>query len=223
MAAYHPGATGVRCDITNNAWNDAWNVAMRVLRAHCDPRCYCKATWPLLPKATHFAVLVIRSGRGGRCRECCCSRTARPIAGLRPWGAISTSSSEFLDHMHHPWRQHVAAGGENARQFSAQEARPLPHRDPAVQQEGTNLIDDTGALADQSCSNPVQRLQVELLGCLGVQALQEEGRGDPQTSFLTASATLSRSFGNCIGQRQSKAVHNSYPDLLGLKGTRTYC
>jgi hypothetical protein len=38
---------------------------------------------------------------------------------------------------------------------------------------------------------------------------------DPQTSFLTASATLSRSFGNCIGQRQSKAVHNSYPDLLG--------
>jgi hypothetical protein len=49
MAAYHPGATGVRCDITNNAWNDAWNVAMRVLRAHYDPRCYCKATWPLLP------------------------------------------------------------------------------------------------------------------------------------------------------------------------------
>ena len=96
-------------------------------------------------------------------------------------------TSQFLDHMHHPWRQHVAAGGENARQFGAQEARPLPHRDPAVQQEGTNLIDDTGALADQSCSNPVQRLLVELLGCLGVQALQEEGRGDPQTSFLTAS------------------------------------
>jgi hypothetical protein len=76
-------------------------------------------------------------------------------------------TSQFLDHMHHPWRQHVAAGGENARQFGAQEARPLPHRDPAVQQEGTNLVDDTGALADQPCSNPVQRLQVELLGCLG--------------------------------------------------------
>ena len=55
MAAYHPGATRVRCDITNNAWNDAWNVAMRVLRAYCDPRCYCKATWPLLPESTHFA------------------------------------------------------------------------------------------------------------------------------------------------------------------------
>jgi hypothetical protein len=27
-------------------------------------------------------------------RECCCSRTARPIAGLRPWGAISISSSD---------------------------------------------------------------------------------------------------------------------------------
>lgn len=35
-----------------------------------------------------------------------------------------------------------------ARQFGAQEALPLPHSNPALQQEGTDLIDDAGALAD---------------------------------------------------------------------------
>src|SRR5580693_4146917 len=40
-------------------------------------------------------------------------------------------------------------------------------RRPALQQEGTNLIDDAGALADQPFAHPVQRLQVELVGRLG--------------------------------------------------------
>ena len=37
----------------------------------------------------------------------------------------------------------------------------------AEAQEGTNLIDDAGALPDQSLAHPVQRLQVELIRRLG--------------------------------------------------------
>ena len=65
--------------------------------------------------------------------------------------------------MYHPRRQHVTAGGEDLRQFGAQKPWPLSHRDPALQQESPDLIDDAGALADQTRSHPVQRLQVELL------------------------------------------------------------
>jgi hypothetical protein len=43
----------------------------------------------------------------------------------------------------------------------------LVERDPALQQEGTNLFYDAGALADQPLTHPMRRLQVELLGCLG--------------------------------------------------------
>jgi hypothetical protein len=35
-----------------------------------------------------------------------------------------------------------------AGQFGAQEVPPLPHRNPALQQESAYLIDDGGALAD---------------------------------------------------------------------------
>jgi len=38
----------------------------------------------------------------------------------------------------------------------------LPHGNAALQQEGANLVDDTGALADQSLTHAVKRLQVEL-------------------------------------------------------------
>jgi hypothetical protein len=52
------------------------------------------------------------------------------------------------------------SGGKDTRQFGAQEAQPLAHRNPALQQEGTNLVDDASALADQPFAHPVQRLQV---------------------------------------------------------------
>jgi hypothetical protein len=42
----------------------------------------------------------------------------------------------------------------------------LPHRNAALQQEGADLIDDAGPLADQPLSHPVQCLQVELVGGL---------------------------------------------------------
>jgi hypothetical protein len=42
-----------------------------------------------------------------------------------------------------------------------------PHRHPTLQQEGADLIDDGGALADQPLAHPVQRLQVELISSLG--------------------------------------------------------
>ena len=45
--------------------------------------------------------------------------------------------------------------------------RASSHRNPALQQEGTNLVDDAGALPDQPFAHPVQRLQVELIGRLG--------------------------------------------------------
>jgi hypothetical protein len=45
-------------------------------------------------------------------------------------------------------------------------ARKNPHRNAALQQEGADLVDDAGALADQSLAHPVQRLQVELIGSL---------------------------------------------------------
>jgi hypothetical protein len=45
--------------------------------------------------------------------------------------------------------------------------QPLPDRDAPFQQECADLIDDAGALADQSLAHPMQRLQVELLGGLG--------------------------------------------------------
>ena len=74
---------------------------------------------------------------------------------------------ELLDDAHHARRQHISALGKDDRQCRAQEAHPLAHRNAALQQEGTNLIDDAGALADQAFAHPVQRLQVELLGRLG--------------------------------------------------------
>jgi len=39
-----------------------------------------------------------------------------------------------------------------------QEPLSLAHRNPALQQEGADLIDDAGALADQPLPYPVQRL-----------------------------------------------------------------
>jgi hypothetical protein len=47
----------------------------------------------------------------------------------------------------------------------------LPHRDAALQQESADLIDDAGALADQSLAHTMERLQVELAGGLGCDEL----------------------------------------------------
>jgi len=43
----------------------------------------------------------------------------------------------------------------------------LPHGNATLQQEGADLIDDAGALTDQTLPHAVERLQVELLGGLG--------------------------------------------------------
>ena len=48
-----------------------------------------------------------------------------------------------------------------------QEALSLSHRDAPFQQEGSNLIDDASALADQPLTDAMQSLQVELIGGLG--------------------------------------------------------
>ena len=77
---------------------------------------------------------------------------------------------QVLEHPHHAWRQGIAARGENPWQLSAQEARALSNGNATLQQERADLIDDAGALTDQSLPHPVQRLQVELLGALGRDA-----------------------------------------------------
>src|SRR6202007_2795023 len=46
------------------------------------------------------------------------------------------------------------------------ESQTLSDRNAALQQEGTNLIDDAGALTDQSLAYTMQRLEVELIGGL---------------------------------------------------------
>jgi len=73
---------------------------------------------------------------------------------------------QVLDHPHHAWRQDIGGRGQDVRQSGTQKALPLPHGNPALQQEGTNLIDDAGALADQSFAHAMERLQVELIGSL---------------------------------------------------------
>src|SRR6201984_352759 len=75
--------------------------------------------------------------------------------------------SQSLDEVQHAWRQHVSAFGDNGGQLSTQEAWPLPYRHPTLQQEGAHLVDDAGALTDQSLAHSVQGLQVELIGGLG--------------------------------------------------------
>src|SRR3954447_26412104 len=45
--------------------------------------------------------------------------------------------------------------------------RPWRTAMPALEQEGPDLIDDGGALADQARTNPMQRLQIELVDTLG--------------------------------------------------------
>ena len=52
------------------------------------------------------------------------------------------------------------------RQLGAQEPLSLSHRYAALQQEGADLIDDAGALADQALAHPMQCLQIELIRSL---------------------------------------------------------
>src|SRR6266498_1438713 len=75
-------------------------------------------------------------------------------------------ASQVLDDVHHAWRQDIGGRGQDARQLSTQEALPLPDGDAALQQESADLVDDASALAHQSLTHPMQRLQVELIGGL---------------------------------------------------------
>ena len=53
------------------------------------------------------------------------------------------------------------------REFDLRQAQvSLSHRDATLEQEGSNLIDDPGTLADQPLTHAMQRLQVELIGHL---------------------------------------------------------
>src|SRR5579863_2555486 len=76
-------------------------------------------------------------------------------------------ASQIFNHANDTRRQDFWWRGQDTRQLGAQETLSLPYRNAALQQEGADLIDDAGALADQPLPYPVQRLQVELIGGLG--------------------------------------------------------
>src|SRR5262245_30613274 len=53
---------------------------------------------------------------------------------------------EFFDDSQHARRQNVYSRRQDDRQLGAQKADALAHGDAALQHEGTDLIDDAGAL-----------------------------------------------------------------------------
>src|SRR4030081_400315 len=71
----------------------------------------------------------------------------------------------------HAWRQDFWRRGQDGWQLGSQKPLSLPHHYAALQQEGADLIDDAGALADQALTDTVQRLQVELICGLRRQEL----------------------------------------------------
>ena len=90
-----------------------------------------------------------------------------PDRTLDPLVEPAPVTGQVLDEPHHAGRQNIGWRGKDARQLGAQEALPLPHRNATLQQEGADLIDDAGALADQPLAHPVQCLQVEPISGLG--------------------------------------------------------
>jgi len=57
-------------------------------------------------------------------------------------------SCQILDDAQHARREDIAARRQDARQLGAQETRSLPHRNPSLQQERADLIDDAGPRND---------------------------------------------------------------------------
>src|SRR5262249_60719180 len=74
--------------------------------------------------------------------------------------------------------------------LSAQEPQPLSNGHAPLQQEGANLIDDAGALTDQSLAHAMQCLQVELFDSL-VATNFMVGAGPPLRRGSRSSAPLS--------------------------------
>jgi len=55
---------------------------------------------------------------------------------------------QTFNDAHDARRQHVRRRGENARQLGTQEPQALPHGDAALEEKGSDLIDDAGTLTD---------------------------------------------------------------------------
>src|SRR5215472_7505583 len=98
------------------------------------------------------------------------SRRARgfdlPRQSLDPLIEPAPVAGQAFDHPHHACREDIRGHRQNVRQPGAQEPLPLADCNAALQQEGADLIDDAGALADQPLPHAVQRLQVKLAGGL---------------------------------------------------------
>ena len=96
----------------------------------------------------------------------CSASTAISLDSPSMRSSSRRQSPANLDHPQHAGRENIAACRQDARQLGAQETDSLAHRDAAFQHEGADLIDDAGALTDQSLAHAVQRLQIELLSVL---------------------------------------------------------
>ena len=75
-------------------------------------------------------------------------------------------AGQSLDNAYHARREHIRRRCKNARQLSAQKPKTLTYSDATLEQEGADLIDDAGALADQSFAYSMQCLKIELVGRL---------------------------------------------------------
>src|SRR6266567_1897698 len=90
-------------------------------------------------------------------------------------------ASQFLDRPHHARREDIGARTEDLGELSPQETQALADCNAALQEEGADLVDDAGALADEALAHSMQRLQVELFGRLGGNELHRRalnGFGD---------------------------------------------
>jgi hypothetical protein len=84
-----------------------------------------------------------------------------------PGVELLTVLRQIFDHVRHSGCQDIATVRQNVRQRMAQEPDPLPHGNPALQKERTDLVDDGRSVTDQTGANPMQGLQVKLLDALG--------------------------------------------------------
>src|SRR5919204_1512379 len=76
------------------------------------------------------------------------------------------------------------------RDSGAQETQPLPDCNAPLEEEGADLIDDAGALADQPLAHAVQRLQVELRRGLGGDELHGRALRRLSDRFRIAEVVL---------------------------------
>src|SRR5215472_13129419 len=84
------------------------------------------------------------------------SRRARAVISPDKQSIRSSSRrlGQPLNEAYRARRQHFGRCSQDARQLGTQEPKSLTLRNAALEQEGADLVDDAGALTDQSLPHP---------------------------------------------------------------------